>query len=389
MFDVIFRGGRVFDPGTGLDCVMDVATRGHRIAAMGHLGEVKSRVEVNASGCLVLPGLIDFHVHAFWGGNEASCLPDVSCLPHGVTTCVDAGSAGTSNFHIFHTLAQYGITRVRAQINVSPTGLATRLFSEDVAPQHIDRDRLAFCVERYKDFLIGLKIRAGAETLGTLGLEPVKTAAALARNFGLPLVVHTTGIPCPPGDLLDCLSAGDIYTHAFQGKANPIADETTGKLDPAVLKARERGVLFDATRGMKNGAFSVMRNAFAEGFFPDIIGSDINVRSLGEDPGFSLPYSLSCFLNLGMPLAEIIRACTATPAKLLGMEGEIGTLKENALADITMFALREVPCSFFDARRERLRGDRMLVPLLTMKDGKIFHRTLDSLDPDRGPTISK
>ena len=101
---VLVKGGTVIDPVQGLNGVLDVALREGKVAEVGSSISANSSEEVfDASGLIVVPGLIDLHVHAFWGGSTYGIDPDVSSLSKGVTTVLDAGSAGAWNFPSFRS----------------------------------------------------------------------------------------------------------------------------------------------------------------------------------------------------------------------------------------------------------------------------------------------
>jgi predicted amidohydrolase len=79
---------------------------------------------------------------------------------------------------------------------------------------------------------------------------------------------------------------------------------------------------------------------------------------------------MSAYLALGMPLADVLRAVTATPAKLMHMEGQIGTLAPGALADVAIVKLADHPMTFQDQFQNVVQGDRLFVPMLTVKAGR-------------------
>src|SRR6476469_4082449 len=127
MFDVIVRGGRVIDPSQELDTIADVAIRGQRIAAIGvDLVKLGVRGEVvDARGLLVTPGWVDLHTHVYWGVAPLGVEADRYCVGRGVTTAVDAGSAGASTFPGFKRyVIDVSATRVGAMLNLSTLGIA-------------------------------------------------------------------------------------------------------------------------------------------------------------------------------------------------------------------------------------------------------------------------
>src|SRR5689334_10646255 len=92
-YDIVLRGGRLIDPGNGVDGHMDIAVAGGHIAAVQpDIPAAQARRVVDVSGLYVVPGLIDLHSHVF--GYEGSLEPDKTALPAGTTTIVDAGGSG-------------------------------------------------------------------------------------------------------------------------------------------------------------------------------------------------------------------------------------------------------------------------------------------------------
>lgn len=125
-YDILIRGGRAIDPATGIDGALDVAISGDRIAAVeAGISPQRATKTVDASGKLVVPGLIDLHAHVWWGGTHLSLMPDDIGGPFGVTTVVDAGSAGASTFLSFRRfIIEQASTRVVPFLHISTIGLA-------------------------------------------------------------------------------------------------------------------------------------------------------------------------------------------------------------------------------------------------------------------------
>ena len=93
-FDLIIRNGRVINPANGLNIIADVGIKSKRIASIEPDLEGKCFEEFDAAGCIVTPGLIDIHVHVYQHATPLGIDVDETCLARGVTTVVDAGSAG-------------------------------------------------------------------------------------------------------------------------------------------------------------------------------------------------------------------------------------------------------------------------------------------------------
>ncbi|MDR3669921.1 MAG: amidohydrolase family protein [Holophaga sp.] len=376
--DVLIRGGEILDPAQGVSGKGDVAIRDGRVVAVPE-GEACTAAQVlNAEGCLVLPGLIDFHAHVFPSGTSIGIHPDSSCLCQGVTTVVDQGSAGVTNFESFmQTTIRPSQTRIFAYLHVSPAGLATLTRSlEPVDPRIYDLAATRRLMEKYPRHLLGLKIRQSSEIVGDLGLAPLAATVGMAEALGCGVVVHTTHPPSGVDELAALLRPGDVYTHVYQGKGHTILD-ASGKVRPGIRAARARGVLFDTADGRGHYAFQVIRAALADGFGPDVISTDVVHSSLFADTVFGLPFVMTKYLNLGLPLFQVVEACTSTPARLLGMPGVLGTLAPGALADVAIFRRKAMELPMQDVFGEPLVCTEALIPQATVHDGNLVYRSLE------------
>ncbi|MDR2390250.1 MAG: amidohydrolase family protein, partial [Planctomycetota bacterium] len=194
---------------------------------------------------------------------------------------------------------------------------------------------------------------------------------------GKPVCVHLTESEFPYGVLLDRLDGGDILCHCFQGRGEHTILGANGRIGAAALRARERGVLFDAAVGRVNCDFKVAAAALADLFLPDIVSTDLVGTSVYNHKLFHLLYVMSAFLALGMTLPEVVRACTAIPAARMGMSGRIGTLVPGAQADVAIIRLRERPLRFSDGKGNGIEGSQLLVPLATLKSGRLVYKRID------------
>lgn len=376
--DLLIRGGTVVDPERGLEGPGDVAIRGDRIVLPPDGAEVHAEKVVDAEGCLVTPGLIDHHAHVFGGGTALGIRPDL-LLPMGVTTVVDAGSSGTDAFEVFRRVSvEASRIRVLCQLNLSSAGQITEAHPECLDPGHFERGRIATLAARYPELIRGLKIRCGAEVVGRFGLAALRAALEVACEVGLPLVVHTTNPPCDMGEIAAMLRPGDVFCHCFHGKGNTLIGPD-GRIKPLVREARTRGVLFDTADARTNHSYPVIDAAFADGFHPDIISTDLVTVSLFGNMVFGLPVLLSRYLEHGMTLGGVVHAATAAPARALGLAGVLGTLAPGAQADVAVFALRERSIRMTNLAGEEMTVRHLLVPQMTVSRGDIVYRQVDFL----------
>jgi predicted amidohydrolase len=354
-----------------------VLISGDRIASpLGGEGEAAHLV-VRADGCLVLPGLIDFHTHVFFDGTDNGIAPDAGMLPNGVTTTVDAGSAGTANYEIFHkNIITNSVVRIKSFLHVAPAGQLTAKFTENHDQRYYDEDKMELLFRKYSAELLGLKIRLSKEVVGELGLAPLKKALEIAGRLCCPIAVHVTNPAADTIELVDLLRKGDIFVHVYHGKGSTIIGDD-GRVIPAVKKARQRGVIFDAANGRNNFVFSIAEAALNDRFLPDIISADLTWTTLFRQPVFGLPWMMSKYMALGMKLYDIVAACTTTPADVMGMSGEIGTLAPSACADVSILRLVDHPCEFLDSNGDSREGHKLLLPQATIRGGRIVFRQLN------------
>ena len=351
--DYIIRGGRVVDPSAGIDEIRDIYIKNMRIADLkGEAAECNPDCIIDASGKLVTPGLIDFHTHLFHEGSSICIHPDMM-------------------------IAQSQV-RIKGFLTVYGGGQLDPKLCEDFNPALYNVEKMERVIEANRDNILGLKIRlskgvvpdeTGADYLRTV----VKLADELNARLGtsLRVCVHTTNSPVTAGELADCLRPGDIFCHCFQGAGNPIVAED-GTIDPLVLKARERGVIFDAANGKGNFGLKAAKRALAAGFLPDVISTDLTVDKFNMPPyAKNLPLVISKYLALGLDFNTIIRAVTETPARLMGLEGQIGTLKAGAIANIAIFDLKDREYVQKDFCDDEIVCSQILVPQLTMAAGEI------------------
>jgi dihydroorotase len=371
-------GGTVVDPARGINGPGEVLIDGGTIVTAPDGQSVSADDVIDASGCLVTPGLVDHHAHVFYGGTALSIHPD-ALLPMGVTTVVDAGTTGADACEAFiRAVVQTSRIRVLCQLNLSSEGQVNTARPECLDPKHFDSDRIERLFARYPDVIKGLKIRCGAEVVGPFGLEPLVNALAIAEALRTPLTVHTTNPPCDMGELAAFLRSGDVFCHCYHGRGDTIL-AADGRVKPAIRQARRRGVLFDTADARINHSYAVIRAAFADGFAPDIISTDVTSPSLFGHMVFGLPLLMSRYLAHGLPLVDVVKATTSTPAAALGLAGEIGTLAPGARADVAIFARRKRAVHVCNADGDEMVVEEILVPQMTILDGDVVHRQVDFL----------
>lgn len=338
---------------------------------------------VNAAGKMVLPGLIDEHVHLNYKNDNIGANADLLCTPMGVTTAVDPGSTGWANFDgLFYNNIIRCKSNIYAYLHVAPYGIAALAgIAESANPQHFNYLEILNKVKRYPDIIRGLKLRMNQKTLGNWGLKPLKRtieiAEELERDTGKHYLVevHFDNLPedVRIADVVGSLRRGDIFLHVFQMRGETIF-ASDGNVQEAVLKAQRRGVLMDDAHGRMLWSFEHLKRAALTKFYPDIISSDVVHNFEYKEPASCLIFAMNMDLAGGIDPMAILKAVTYTPAKALGLLDRAGTLKNGRPADICIMDLQSCCREYRDWWGGRCLADRIFVPLMTIKDGEIVFR---------------
>ncbi len=370
---MLIRGGTVVDPSQGLHARRDVRLAADRVAEVGDpLVAAPGEEVVDARGLLIVPGLIDLHVHVFWGASHYGIEPDPHCLATGTTTVVDAGSAGAHTFPAFRRyVIEVARTRILPFLNIGATGMISPDVGELEELRHIDKAAALRTIEAHRDLIRGIKVRLSRDLVGPNAHVALKTARETGEAAGLPIMVHVGETPIPLAEILDELRGGDVVTHCYHGREEGILDER-GAVLAAARRAAARGVLFDVGHGKGSFSFAVARRALAQGFRPGTVSSDLHVYNV-HGPVFDLATTMSKFLHLGLSLDDVVDMTTVAPARAVREDATLGSLRPGALADVTLLELREGPAVFEDTVGERVPGTRRLVPAGVIRNGTRAH----------------
>jgi dihydroorotase len=372
-YELVLKGGHVLDSKNHINGVMDVAIAGGKVAAVARdIPADQARRVINAAGLYVTPGLVDMHAHVFAGtmGPEYTgalgVRPDGFTFRSGVTTAVDAGSAGWRNFaELKKQIIETSQTRVLAFLNIVGYGMAGReTVEQDLGD--MDPERTSAEAARYPGLIVGIKI---AHYKGPDWM-PVDRAVDAGRRANLPVMVDFADFrnERPFQQLvLEHLRPGDIYTHLYLG-AVPMLDPE-GKVLPYLFEARKRGVIFDVGHGGGSFLWRQAVPAVRQGFVPDSISTDLHVSSMNAGMK-DLLNVMSKFLALGMSLEDVVARATWHPAREIHQE-QLGHLSVGAPADIAVLRLVKGDFGFLDARGTRMNGSQKLVAELTIRAGRV------------------
>src|SRR5215468_5061354 len=383
-YDLVIKGGDALDPSQSLRGRRDIGIRYGVVEALeADIPASRALRVLDVSGKLVTPGLIDLHCHVYPYGSAIGIPADELIPLQCTTTCVSAGDAGANNFAAFrrYVVAQTR-TRLYAFVHIANMGLAPFPVAELYNIDFAQVDVAAKAVAENADIVIGIKVRMSENVIAKHGLEPLKRAVAACERSGTgaKVMCHIGGVETRElmSQILDTLRAGDILTHAYSGAPNIGGAFTNivqdGRLLPAALAAKQRGVIFDVGHGGGSFDFTIAEPAIAQGCPPDTISSDIHVFS-GNTPGMPyLTWVMSKFLNLGFTLEQVVAMATINPAKVINRVPKLGTLQVGAPGDVAIMELVEGEVSFVDTRNNMRSGRAYLKPVQTVTAGVAFGR---------------
>jgi dihydroorotase len=378
LYDLLIQGGTVIDPARNVHSVLDVAVSDGKIAEISpNISPEKSRKTISAAGKLVTPGLIDIHVHVYEGATEAGINADHYCIGRGVTTAVDAGSAG---YPSIAGLRKYVInpsdTRLYALLDIGALGTLVGVKDAMENLEWVNSERAAKAANDNKPVVIGIKARLSKDVAGTNDIEGLRRARRAAEDSRLPIMVHIGDTVSPLRAILELLRPGDIVTHCYTPRPHGIVDEN-GKVLPEIRDARQRGILFDVGHGTFHFGFDLTEKCLQQGFLPDSISSDLAGRSV-NGPTFDLLTTVSKFLLLGLPLDKALELVTSKPAHVFDFGLELGTLKPGGPADISILTLQDGRFEFVDSLGSKRTGRQELFAAAAIRDGKLFELNKDT-----------
>jgi dihydroorotase len=333
------------------------------------LGSAKEAID--ATGYYVVPGLIDLHTHVYKDVSIFGIEADDLCPRTGVTTSIDTGTAGWINYRgLERYVIERSQTRILAYVNLSGVGLPWRR-GEMVYEGYVSAEQCADTVIKHPKTALGVKARLYKGVGGDADVRDLlQIALEASRRCEKPLMIHVSNSDATLNDLIRDLRSGDVVTHCFHGTQPASILDKKGKVLPEAWEARERGVIFDIGHGLGSFSFDVGRAALEDGFPPDTISSDIHSLNI-DGPVYDLPTTMSKFLNLGMPLEEVIQRSTSEPARVID-RSDLGHLGVGAAGDVAIFDVENGTFELTDAMKQVLKGDRRLTCRASVRNGKIW-----------------
>ena len=370
---VLLQGGQVFDAPNLRFQRQDVRIREGKIADVAaNLTPEAGEHTLAIHGKLLLPGLVDFHLHCFRQGQVLSIDAEEWAPRAGTTTFVDGGSSGSLNFQAFreHVIEPAGV-RILAFLNISAIGLVS-VGATGVAFAENDDDRLLDVasaievVDKNRDRIVGVKVRAYT---GLPSLAALTRGREVADRTRSPMMVHIASGPPRFEEILPHLRAGDIVTHIYHGGEDSLVDGQ-GRVREVFREAKARGVTFDVGLDRIHTSFAVVRLALAEGFFPHYLSTDLTMPN--RHVTVDMPTTISKFVALGMPLEQAIAASGHSAAVKLGMDGIFGVIRKGNQADLGVFELQDGAFEYRDTYGNTLQAANRLIALQTFYAGRVL-----------------
>ncbi len=367
--EIIIKNGYVIDPEQGTIEMKEIAVRNGFLVAPQDI-DFANVTYIDAEGCYVSPGFIDMHVHIFTEHTELGIDADRVGIEQGVTTVVDAGSAGCSDYVTFKgRVIEQSQTEVLSFLNISRKGLTSGL-SELANPEDLMSMAEAEEIFNKEPSIVGLKARMSGSVVKNSGIKPLEHARKVADRLNVPIMVHIGNPPPNLQEIFPLLRKGDIVTHAFHGKKHGILN-VEGELIPEAMAALKRGVLFDIGHGTSSFSYETLIRFRERYDNPFTTSTDLYIANY-QNPVCSLMNTMTKLLELGIPLIEVVKSVTLGAAKAL-RTSEIGTLAQGTRADITIFKKIEQRTILIDSEGVELEAKQILKPHVVLRNGKVVY----------------
>ncbi len=370
--DLLITGGTVIDPSQNIHEVREIGISGTQIVDLESLDSYSAKKTLDASGQIVTPGLIDLHAHVYKRHVPISIDADATSLAGGVTTVLDAGSAGSYNFEGFkHDVIDRVDTEVLGLVNLSCIGLVAAHYGELMDARYADPDGVVETIRRFPNQAVGVKIRAGAHIIGSgqQGWDNFKKAVQAARDSETWLMIHIGECPMALPEMIPHLQPGDCITHCFKGGSTTVLNEA-GRIHSELATARDNGIIFDIGHGFGSFQWEIAEAAVEQGFIPTTISTDLHLMNL-HGPVFDMPTTMSKFLHLGVSLDDVVDMSTTQPARVLGRAGDLGTLAPGTVADITLLEKHDGQFDYTDSYDQIRTGGEKLTAVGIVRRGEL------------------
>lgn len=369
---LLLTGGEVIDPTSGMRGRYDVAFSGDKVSAIEPDIDPSPFEQVQyVEGCLVVPGLVDLHVH-LGEGIALGAHPDVVGIERGATTVVDGGSFGAASFQLFERLTNGARTRVFAWLCISTVGQIDTSVGECLFLPWMDPDKAVATAREHPELIVGFKARLSYDAAGSNPIPALKLLLEAGEAASLPVMIHVGNTGCPLGKILELMRPGDVVTHYLTGLRHGILGSAPlegGRIIPEAFEARRRRVILDVSRGRRNASFPPMQAAVEQGLLPDTIGSDLTKPGAASDPYLGMPMVATQLMSFGVSLEQLLPLMTINPAKAINKE-ELGRLRVGGISDATVLRIEQGRFDLFDVDGRMRTVEQRLVATGTVRNGQ-------------------
>lgn len=370
-YDLLLQGGEVLDPASGRRGRFDVAFGGDKVAAIEpRIDPSLARRVQSVEGSMVVPGLIDLHVHCC-DGIGSSTHPDIVGVGRGATTVADGGTCGAASFGVFRRVIAESKTRVLAWLSLSSVGQIDTSVGECLFLPWMNVDRAVATAKANPETIVGFKARLSTYVAGGSAMPALKLLLEAGEAAGLPIMIHVGDTGEPLGEILNMMRPGDVVSHYLTGRRHGIlgiAPLEGARIIPEAFEARRRGVILDVARGRLHLCFPAMQAAVEQGLLPDTLSTDLTKPSATADPYFSLPMIATQFMSFGVPFEDLLPRMTINPARVLRRE-ELGRLQVGGVGDATVLKLEEGSFTLNDVDGRTRTATQRLVATATVRAG--------------------
>lgn len=375
MNHIFFNNGKIFNPQEGSFEKGDLFIRNNRIFPSAPKMESKNIMNQDLKMFYVIPPLVDFHCHLYYGGSNIAFNPEFLANT-GVLYACDGGSAGISNIVGLKNYADRMKDKLNIYfwLNMANTGIHENHL-EMQSQSLLDADSFFEISELIKDNLIGITLRLSYSALR----DSVKAdyvldlAFELAETLNIPLMVHMSQLCYPIELIIKRMRPMDVVTEIYHDQGEGILN-SAGKVRKSFFEARERNVYFDLAHGSRNFSFEVASACIKQGFLPDFLSTNLTHRCYHQSPVYSMLNLISKFLALGVPLEEIIKRVTVIPAKYLGIKEYPSLLNSGDEASLISFQISRGKWIFTDAYNNTICGNQLVEPFFVFRKGNLLYR---------------
>ncbi len=377
-YDLLIKNGTLVDPAQGIHKKMDIGIYGSRIVDVfepdSKQGHILGQKVIDAEGMLVVPGLIDGHTHVMPGFRASYPIDEL--WKRGLTAVIDMGGQSSATFNRQRHLIDEAPCVINACLGLSNMSeVQGEIPRYTILDKEVDKYKIKDLFESHPDVLIGIKAFVGhADSPGAeLTHAVLKKAREVCDFVGTRLFCHVANPDVPFPEIIDYFNPGDNFTHTYN-KGNILNEK--GEVYPEAFAAKKRGVLFDSARGKRNWSYEVASTAFAQGFLPDVITSDLTCLSNDKNTSRLHVHMGEC-MSLGMSLEDVLYRATNVPASY--MKGvKVGVFKGNT-ANITILEMQDKePYRYKDSFGIEYDGPVFLKPRATVLNGRIMFNTIET-----------